>query len=99
MRNPFRTSAGEFLGWFCLGALLGLVFVRWRNCQLAWQQLRPAYAGPVPPVLSANGYPGQHRSLDATRADFLRRLDGVAFTLSEREVGFLENNIGRVCYS
>ena len=46
------------------------------------------------------GWPDQRRhSPDATRADFLRRVDSAPFALSEWEVGFLENNIGRVCYS
>lgn len=36
---------------------------------------------------------------DAIRADFLRRLDSAPGLLSDWELGFLENNIGRTCYT
>ena len=95
MRNQFRISISTWLTFFSLGFLIGLFILRRRNRQAGRQ-----YTGPVPPSIPATAHEEQpHYSQDATRADFLRRLDNAPFVLSQWGVGFLENNIGRVCYT
>jgi hypothetical protein len=83
-----------FLG-FCGGFLLG--------CWLRRRGLLPPYVPRVATVASAPlVIPYRSQPLDwhdAIRADFLRRLDGAPVVLNDWELGFLESNIGRTCYT
>lgn len=83
-----------FLG-FCGGFLYG----RWLQRRAVQSQLAayaPTSPPALPPVIYQAHQPDWH---DAIRADFLRRLDNAPGVLSDWELGFLENNIGRTCYT
>lgn len=76
---------------FAIGALIGAtLFLIFRS-----RRRHQAYAGPVPPRLPGH----QGYSPDVARADFLARLSGAPVALTPWEDQFVENNVGRVCYT
>jgi hypothetical protein len=82
-----------------LGFCGGFLFARWLQRRAMESQLVP-YAPVSPPALPPILYLAHQPDWqDAIRADFLRRLDTAPVVLSDWELRFLENNIGRTCYT
>jgi hypothetical protein len=84
---------------FILGFCGGFLFARYIQRRTMQTHLVPYAPMPplsYPPVIYQTPPPDSH---DAIRADFLRRLDCAPVALNEWELGFVENNIGRTCYT